>query len=92
MSSGEKQVRLVIQSAPARGNRAPHYRVIVYPEGPGFQGPLTFSSREELLNRLLAAIPDFDVSLVRQADGPTRILFAGNVNLSADQLDRLYGV
>lgn len=91
MASGEKQVRLVIQSIPARGNAALQYRVVVYPERKEFHGPLIFASREELLARLLAAIPQFDVTQVRPADGAARILFAGTVDLSDLQMAKLYG-
>lgn len=91
MLSGEKQVRLVIQSSPARGNASLQYRVVVYPERKGFHGPLIFSSREELLARLAAAIPQFDASQVRQPEGVARILFAGTVDLTDSQIAKLYG-
>lgn len=90
MGSGESQVRLVIQLAPARGNVPLQYRVVIYPERANFHGPLVFSSREELLSRLLSAIPEFDRSLVRDSDGEGRILFAGMVDLADDQIARLY--
>ena len=91
MSSGETQVRLVIQSIPARGESSLQYRVVVYPEREGFHGALIFSSREELLARLRAAIPQFDMGQVRQAEAAARILFAGTVELSDSQMAKLYG-
>lgn len=91
MLSGEKQVRLVIQSIPARGSAALQYRVVVYPERKDFHGPLIFASREQLLVRLLAAIPQFDVAQVRQSEGAARILYAGTVDLTDSQIAKLYG-
>ena len=91
MLSGERQVRLVIQAVPARGKASPQYRLVVYPEHPDFHGPLVFSTREDLLSRLSSAIPQFDVSLVRQTDGEARVLFAGAVDLAEAQIARLYG-
>ncbi len=90
MPSGEKQVRLVIQSIVAGKYASLQYRVVVYPEREGFHGPLIFSSREELLARLQAAIPQFDTGQVRQAEAAARILFAGTVELSDLQMARLY--
>ena len=91
MPSGEKQLRLVIQSIAARGKASPQYRVIVYPERGDFHGPLIFSPQEELLSRLAAVIPGFDASQVREADGQARILFAGTVDLNEAQIAKLYG-
>lgn len=91
MLSGEKQVRLVIQSIPSRGNAGLQYRVVVYPERQGFHGPLVFSSREELLARLLTVIPQFDSAQVRQPEGAARIVFAGSLDLTDSQIARLYG-
>ncbi len=89
---GERQLRLVIQSVPARGRASTQYRVVVYPEPMDFHGPLIFFSREELLTRLSSAIPEFDVNLVREPDGEARIVFAGMVNMTDAQFSRLCGV
>jgi hypothetical protein len=89
-SSGENLVRLVIQSVCEKGSVAPGYRVIIYPERNPFRGPLKFSSREQLLQRLGAAMPGFDTNHLRQAIGATQIIFAGTVELSDAQLAKLF--
>jgi hypothetical protein len=84
-------VRLVIQCLSKSGG-TPVYRVILYPERKGFRTPLTFSSRDELLQRLKAAIPDFDPKQLREPQGSTRILLAETLELTDDQVAKLFGM
>jgi hypothetical protein len=89
MSSGDRQLRLVVQSVSANAS-APVYRLIVYPEQKNFRGPLTFATREGLLRHLSAAIPGFDARQLREPNGSARILFAATVELSDAQIARLF--
>jgi hypothetical protein len=59
----EKSVRLVIQFVRRKGSVLPSYHVIVYPEPKGSRNPLKLPSREQLLQRLSEATPDFDENL-----------------------------
>ena len=85
MSSGERPIRLVIQHIGV-GN----YRVIVYPAVKGREA-LRFSSREEMLERICAAIPGFDASEVKASGAGTEIVFAGNVTVTDAKIAKLYG-
>ena len=57
----------------------------------GLSVPLTFSSREQLLQRLFAAIPDFDQKLLREGSGETHIIFAETVELTEGHIAELFG-
>ena len=85
--SAGNPVRLVVQWVSGKGC----YRVIVYPEPPGLRTPLTLSSRAELLQRLSAALPDFDESQLRAGNSATQIVFAETLQLSDAQLEKLFG-
>ena len=83
--SEDKRVRLVIQEV--RGAGAPSYRVIAYPRRACMRDePAKFSSLEELLTRLKNALPEIDERLVAAGESGSRILFAGELELSDDQL------
>jgi len=89
--SGEKQLRLVIQSVPGSERLPSFYRLILYPEWKGARRPLVFVARDELLQRLAAVIPHFDCTRVGQPGSSTRIVFAETLALTEAQLARLYG-
>ena len=80
-------VRLVIQLV--QDSTKPHYRVAVYPGPSGAPLHVKISSRDELLERLRAAIPGFDeIYLVGTSEAP-EILFAESMELSGAQLSSL---
>ena len=85
--SSLRSVRLVIQLV--RDDTEPHYRVAVYPGPRGVPLHRKFSSRDELLKRLRAAIPDFDEKNLVGASEATQILFAQSMELSDAQLSSL---
>jgi hypothetical protein len=87
-TSGENVVRMVVQYV--TGNRTEGYRVILYPKRQGFRTPFTFGSRAELVHRLREAIPDFDESRVGSGSGSTEIIFAETMEVSDDQLKKLF--
>lgn len=87
--SGGNIVRLVVQCVLV--NRSAGYRIILYPKRQGFRTPVTFGSRPELMRRLAKAIPDFDEARVRSEGGSTEIVFAETMELSDDQLTKLFG-
>lgn len=81
-------IRLVVQRL--RGNSSvSSYRLVAYPppEGTTFW-PVNFSSREQLLDRLRAALPDFDSRLLDEADAG-EIIFSREMDLSSAQLSIL---
>ena len=80
-------VRLVVQRAQA--GLSPGYRLVAYPppQGTKFQ-PVNFSSRELLLKRLKAALPEFDSQLL-EGEHSGEIIFAREVALSIAQLSVL---
>ena len=80
-------VRLVIQLV--RDGTKPHYRVAVYPGPSGAPLHVKFSSRDELLERLRAAIPGFDEIHLLETGDATEILFADSMELSDAQLSSL---
>lgn len=80
-------VRLVIQIV--WNGIEPYYRVTVYPGPRGAPAQVKFSSRDELLERLRAAISDFDEKHLVAKNGATQILFAESMELSDSQLSSL---
>ena len=80
-------VRLVIQLV--RDGTTPHYRVAVYPGPSGALLHMKFSSRDELLERLRAAMPGFDEIYLLGTSEATEILFAESMELSDAQLTSL---
>lgn len=82
-------IRLVVQLV-QEGN-PPHsgYRVVAYPAPSGVTlRPATFSSREQLLQRLQSALPDFDPELLAGSH-EARVLFARDMELTNAQLSLL---
>ncbi len=80
-------VRLVIQYVPDHGSSQANYVVTVYP-GPRnspFQS-MKFPSREELAQRLRAAIPGFDEGQLLGTRDTPQIVFAETMQLSDAQI------
>jgi hypothetical protein len=80
-------VRLVIQLV--QGGTKPHYRVAVYPGPSGAPLHVRFSSRDELLERLRAAISGFDEAYLLGTGDASAILFAESMELTDAQLSSL---
>ena len=80
-------VGLVIQLV--QGSTKLHYRVAVYPGLSGAPLHVKISSRDELLERLRAAIPGFDEINLLGTSEATEILFAESMELSDAQLSSL---
>lgn len=80
-------LRLVIQRVQEDGSlKEASYRVVAYPPPKGLSLRLAkFSSREQLVERLLAAIPGFDEKRLGTA-ADTQVVFAGDVQLNRAQL------
>jgi hypothetical protein len=80
-------LRLVIQRVQEDGGlKEASYRVVAYPPPKGLSLRLAkFSSREQLVERLQAAIPGFDEKLLTTV-GDTQIVFARDVQLNKQQL------
>ena len=83
-------LRLVIQRVQEDGSRsAASFRVVAYPPPKGLQlRPAKFFSREQLVERLRAALPGFDENLLGTALD-TQIVFAGDLQLNKAQLAAL---
>jgi len=78
-------VQLVLEGSPPQSQ----YRVVAYPAPGGVKlRPATFSSREQLLQQVGAALPDFDPKLLAAGDEP-QVLFAGDMQLTIAQLSVL---
>jgi hypothetical protein len=80
-------VRLVIQRV--QDGTKSHYRVAVYPGPRGATLHAKFSSRDDLSQRLRAAIPDFDDKRLVGTSEASEILFAELTELSDAQLSSL---
>ena len=80
-------LRLVIQRVQdGRNHQQASYRVVAYPPPKGLSLEFAkFSSREQLVERLQAALPGFDENLLTTA-GDTQIVFARDVQLNKEQL------
>ena len=81
-------IRLVVQRVKGSSSNAT-YRLVAYPDPNGRTlNPVTFSSKDQLLQRLHTALPDFDAHLLRE-DHDTNIVFAGEMELTSTQLSIL---
>jgi len=90
MSSPDRHpIRLVVQLVQEGSSPQLGYRVVAYPAPKGVKlRPATFSSREQLLQQLRTALPDFDPKLLASGDQP-QVLFAGDMQLTTAQLSLL---
>jgi hypothetical protein len=80
-------VRLVVQFV--RDATKPLYRVVVYPGPRDVPLSVDVLSRDELLERLRATIPDFDEKHILGTSEATQIVFAEHMELSDTQLSSL---
>jgi len=90
MSSPDRHpIRLVVQLVLEGSPPQSQYRVVAYPAPKGVKLRLaTFTSREQLLQQVRAALPDFDPKLLASGAQP-QLLFAADMHLTIAQLSLL---
>jgi hypothetical protein len=90
MSSPDRNaIRLVVQLVQDSSSPHPGYRVVAYPAPKGMKlRPATFSSRDQLLQSLRTALPDFDPQILTPGN-ETQVLFAQELELTSAQLSIL---
>jgi hypothetical protein len=79
-------LRLVIQRI-----CLPHiscYRLVAYGDGQAYQ-PVDFDSLGQLVERLRSVAPNFNATILPEANAHTSILFSGNIELDDSQILRL---
>lgn len=81
-------IRLIVQRVQS-GSSDATYRLVAYPDPNGTTlHPVTFSSKDQLLQRLRTAFPDFDPHLLRE-NHDSSIVFAHEMELTSAQLSIL---